>query len=52
MNLSTIVVSLVILGLFSWIILAKIRAKKAGKGGCGCGCENCANQCGSSSVHK
>lgn len=46
MNFPTFLVALVVFGLVAWIIVSHIRAKKAGKSGCSCGCEGCANQSG------
>lgn len=47
-NLGTIVVVLILIGVFTWIAVTLIRDKKSGKGGCGCGCESCAlhGKCG------
>lgn len=44
MNAPTLIVSLIIFVLVAWIIIAKIRAKKSGKGGCSCGCDGCSSQ--------
>jgi len=41
-NLSTILVSLVLLGLLGGIVWSMIRKKKCGESSCGCGCSNCA----------
>ncbi len=41
-NLSTILVSLVLLGLLGGIVWSMIRKKKRGEISCGCGCSNCA----------
>ena len=40
-NISTIIISLVILAVVAGIISKMIRDKKKGKTSCGCGCENC-----------
>lgn len=47
-NLGTIVVVLILIGVFTWIAVTLIRDKKSGKGSCGCGCESCAlhGKCG------
>lgn len=42
-NLPTILVAAVVFGIFFLILLGKYRDHKNGKGGCGCGCEHCAN---------
>ena len=41
-NLSTIVVSAILLAIVTSISLHLIRQKKQGKSSCGCGCANCA----------
>lgn len=41
-NLGTIVAALLLIAAVVWIVLSLVREKKAGRGGCGCGCENCA----------
>ena len=41
-NLSTIVVSAILLAIVTSISLHLIRQKKQGKSSCGCGCTNCA----------
>ena len=43
MNAGTIIVCLAVAGVVGLIIRGMIRDKKAGKGGCGCGCEACGN---------
>ena len=42
-NLGSIVVVLVLTAIVSAIIVHMIRQKRSGKGGCGCGCDGCAN---------
>ena len=46
MNMSTFLVALAVFGIVAWIVIALFRAKKAGKSGCSCGCEGCANKNG------
>ncbi len=41
-NLSTLLVSGLILFIVSLIIRKMIKDKKSGKSGCGCGCQGCA----------
>ncbi len=41
-NLSTILVSAVLLAAVVAVILHLIRQRKQGKSSCGCGCEHCA----------
>lgn len=41
-NIGTIIVSVLLLGIVSAIIIVTVRNKKRGKTSCGCGCSNCA----------
>ena len=41
-NLGTIIVSLILIGIVTAIIVKMAKDKKSGKGSCGCGCEHCA----------
>jgi hypothetical protein len=41
MNLPTIIIGLVILGVFVAIVARGIHNRRQGKGGCSCGCESC-----------
>ena len=41
-NLGTIVVTLLLIGIVTAIIVKMVKDKKQGKGSCGCGCEHCA----------
>ena len=41
MNLPTIIVGLVLLGIVAAIVARGIYNKKHHKGGCGCGCDGC-----------
>ena len=41
-NLSTILISLVLLAVLGAIVQNMIRKKKRGETSCGCGCSNCA----------
>ena len=41
-NLSTVIISAVLLAIVTAISLYLINRKKSGKSACGCGCENCA----------
>ncbi len=43
-NGGTILVSAVLLGVVAAIVVHMVRQKKAGRSGCGCGCEGCANR--------
>ena len=43
MNLPTILIGLLVLGVFVAIIVQQVRKKKRGEGGCGCGCSGCAS---------
>ena len=53
-NLSTILVSLVLLGLLSGIVWSMVRKKKRGESSCGCGCSNCAmnGTCHAAKINK
>ncbi|MDO4733432.1 MAG: FeoB-associated Cys-rich membrane protein [Bacillota bacterium] len=44
-NLSTILVGLLVLTIFLCIVLKLLRDRKAGKGGCSCGCGSCSGNC-------
>ena len=41
-NLSTVIISAVLLAIVIAISVYLINRKKSGKSACGCGCENCA----------
>ena len=41
-NLATILISLLIAGIVTLIIVHAVRRRKAGKGSCGCNCASCA----------
>ena len=41
-NIGTIVISLILVGIISAIVVKLIKDKKQGKSSCGCGCTNCA----------
>jgi hypothetical protein len=41
-NIGTIIVSLILIGVVTAIIVKMVKNKKSGKGSCGCGCEQCA----------
>ncbi|MBQ7522057.1 MAG: FeoB-associated Cys-rich membrane protein [Clostridia bacterium] len=41
-NLSTLIVSAVLLVIIVAIIVSKVKNKKKGNSSCGCGCVNCA----------
>ena len=41
-NVGTIVISLILIGIFALIIKSMIRDKKKGKISCGCNCAHCA----------
>lgn len=43
MNLPTLICFLILAAVFAAIIAKGIWNKKHHKGGCGCGCDNCAN---------
>lgn len=40
-NLSTLLVGLVVFGLFAAIVVRGLYNRKQGKGGCSCGCAQC-----------
>ncbi len=40
--IATIIISVLLIAVVALIIAKLIKDKKSGKGGCGCGCENCA----------
>lgn len=42
MNLPTIIVALVIVGLVTAIIVSEIKKRRSGKHSCSCGCSGCA----------
>ena len=41
-NLGTIIITLVLIGIVTAIIVKMKKDKKQGKNSCGCGCQNCA----------
>ena len=41
-NLGTLIVLIIVAAVVAAVFLSMIKDKKSGKGGCGCGCENCA----------
>ena len=41
-NLSTIIISLVLIAIVATIIVVLVKNKKQGKTSCSCGCKNCA----------
>ncbi len=42
MNLPSVIIGLLVLGLFAAVVVKLIRDKKRGKGGCSCGdCSHC-----------
>ena len=41
-NLGTIIISLVLVGIVTAIIVKMVKNKKQGKTSCGCGCQDCA----------
>ena len=41
-NLGTIIITIVLIGIVSAIIVSMKKDKKQGKTSCGCGCQNCA----------
>ncbi len=43
MNLPSVIIGLVVLGLFAAVVIKLVRDKKRGKGGCSCGgdCSHC-----------
>lgn len=43
-HLPTIIVAGIIAVAFLAVIISGIRKKKAGKSGCGCGCDSCAGK--------
>lgn len=40
-NLSTIIISLIMVAVVAAIIISTVRNRKNGKSSCGCGCSNC-----------
>ena len=42
MNAPTIIVLLLVASLFGLALVHEVKKRKAGKGGCSCGCSNCA----------
>ena len=48
-NLSTIVISFVLLAVVTLIVIKTVADKRNGKATCGCGCQNCAMK---DSCHK
>jgi hypothetical protein len=48
-NISTIIISAVLLAIIILIVISMVRKKKKGKSSCGCGCESCPM---SGSCHK
>jgi len=40
--MGTVIVFLILAAIVSAVITSMIRDKRSGKGGCGCGCQNCA----------
>ena len=45
--LGTTIVVAVLAVIVALIVFFRIKARRAGKSGCGCGCENCAMECSS-----
>lgn len=41
-NLSTIIVSIILIAAVSGVIIKMVKDKKTGKSSCGCGCQGCA----------
>ncbi len=41
-NISTIIISTMLLAVIAAVIISMVRNKQKGKSSCGCGCENCA----------
>lgn len=41
-NLATILISAALVALMAAIVVSRVRARKAGKSTCGCGCGECA----------
>lgn len=50
--IATIVISIILLCIVALIVRKMVKDKKNGKGGCGCGCEGCANSSMCHGVHK
>lgn len=46
MNLSTVLIGLVVLGIFAAIVAGEVKKRKSGGCGCGCGCCPNAGACG------
>ncbi|HEX2926389.1 MAG TPA: FeoB-associated Cys-rich membrane protein [Ruminiclostridium sp.] len=46
-NIATILISVLVFGLMAWVVIYKIRQRRKGISGCGCGCSGCpeANKC-------
>ncbi len=44
-NLSTIIISLVLVGILALIVVGMYKDKKAGKSSCGGDCQNCPSAC-------
>jgi len=40
-GISTLIVGLIVAGIFAAIVISEIKKKKSGKGGCSCGCSGC-----------
>jgi hypothetical protein len=40
-NISTIIISALVFGLMTWVVVYRIRQRKKGGGSCGCGCSGC-----------
>lgn len=43
--MATVIVSAVLLAIVAAVIWKMVKDRKAGKGGCSCGCENCSRGC-------
>lgn len=41
-NLSTIIVSIILIAAVSGVVVKMIKDRRAGKSSCGCGCQGCA----------
>ena len=46
-NMATLIISAILFLILAAIVVSRVKNRKNGKSGCGCGCDNCAmkNEC-------
>lgn len=43
-NLATIIIAAIVFGLMAWVVIRKVKQRKAGTSTCGCGCSGCSQE--------